>query len=207
MELRVHRIPYSTNVERVAMAMAHKGLTATWVDADPADRSPLVALSGQDLVPVLECADEVVADSTAILAWLEERVPDPPLWPADPAARAETEIAIAWFDATWKVAPNAIDQELARPEPDAAAIARWSAEMQATLPWFEALLDGRDFLLGDALGAFDVVSFPFLKYGVLAPDPCDTDPFHGILHRHLPVVGRLPRLQAWIARIDALPRA
>ncbi len=73
MELRVHRVPHSTNVERVALALAHKGLPVTWVDVDPGDRSAVRALSGQDLVPVLEAGDEVVADSTAILRWLDDR--------------------------------------------------------------------------------------------------------------------------------------
>ena len=52
--IRVLRIPLSTNVERVALALAHKGLEVEWVDVDPDDRSPVVALSGQELVPVLE---------------------------------------------------------------------------------------------------------------------------------------------------------
>lgn len=207
MEVRVHRIPHSTNVERVALALAHKGLTATWVDVDPGDRAALLALSGQDLVPVLECGDEVVPDSTAILAWLEARVPAPALWPADVRDRAQADIAIDWFNRVWKVAPNAIAAELGRAAPDAARIAALSGEMGATLPWFEALLHDRDFLLGDALGALDLVAFPFLKFGVLAPEPGDEDPFHAVLHEHLPVAGRLPRLQAWIERVDALPRA
>ncbi len=158
--LRVHRIAFSTNVERVALALAHKQVAVTWVEVDPADRRPLIALSGQELVPVLETPDAVVIDSTVILRWLEQQVPDPPLWPADPQARAVTNIAIAWFNEVWKRAPNAIDEELSRPHPDADAIAGWSREIQDTLPWFETLLDGRDFLLGDTLGAMDVVSFP-----------------------------------------------
>ena len=38
-EIRVHRIAFSTNVERVALAAAHKGVSVEWVDVDPADRS------------------------------------------------------------------------------------------------------------------------------------------------------------------------
>ena len=207
MEVRVHRIPHSTNVERVALALAHKGLTATWVDVDADHREAVIALSGQALVPVLQAGDEVVADSTAILAWLEDRVPDPPLWPTAPAARAEADIAVAWFNGVWKRAPNAIAAELGASAPDAGAVAALSAEVAATLPWFEALLDGRDFLLGDALGVLDIVAFPFLRYGVQAPAADDTDRFHEVLHEYLPIAGRLPRLEAWIGRIDALPRA
>ena len=207
MELRVHRVPHSTNVERVALALALKGVPVTWVDVDPADRSPLVALSGQELVPVLEAGDEVVPDSAAILAWLERRFPEPQLWPADPAQRALADIAVAWFNGVWKVAPNAIDAELGAAAPDAERIARLSAEMSATLPWLEALLHGRDFLLGDAPGVLDLVAFPFLKYGVQAPAAEDPDRFHAVLHEHLPIAGRLPRLEAWVRRVDALPRA
>ena len=50
--MRVLRIPFSTNVERVALALAHKGVAVEWVEVDAADRSPVRELSGQDLVPV-----------------------------------------------------------------------------------------------------------------------------------------------------------
>ena len=31
----VYRIPFSTNVERVALAAGHKGVPVDWVDVDP----------------------------------------------------------------------------------------------------------------------------------------------------------------------------
>ena len=93
------------------------------------------------------------------------------------------------------------------PSPTRPVVARLSAEIQATLPWFEALLAGRDFLLGDTLGAFDLIAFPFLKYAVVVPDADDAEPFHWILHDHLRSGAQRPRLEGWIARIDALPRA
>jgi maleylpyruvate isomerase len=177
------------------------------VEVDPRDRVALRALSGQDLVPVLETPDAVVSDSTVILRWLEQEVPEPALWPSDPAQRAVTDVAIAWFNEVWKRAPNAIDEELLRPHPDAAVVAACSAEIQETLPWFEGLLGDREFLLGGAFGAFDVVCFPFLKYRIVEPDAGDVEPFHWILHEHLREGGALPRLDAWVQRIDALPRA
>ena len=54
--VRVLRIPFSTNVERVALGLGHKGLEVEWVEVDPADRTPVRELSGQDLVPVLDTA-------------------------------------------------------------------------------------------------------------------------------------------------------
>jgi len=62
--VKLYEIPFSTNVERVTLTLAFKGLGAEHVLCDPADRSPIVALSGQELVPVLELDDgTVIADS------------------------------------------------------------------------------------------------------------------------------------------------
>src|SRR3954468_2903594 len=44
--LALLRFPYSTNVERVALALAHKGLHAASVWIDPADRSRVRDVSG-----------------------------------------------------------------------------------------------------------------------------------------------------------------
>ena len=51
----------------------------------------------------------VVSDSTAILRHLEERQPEPRLYPHDPARRAEAEVFVDWFNRVWKVAPNALE--------------------------------------------------------------------------------------------------
>jgi glutathione S-transferase len=205
--MRVHRIPFSTNVERVALALAFKGLEAEWVDHRAEDRSAIRALSGQDLVPVLETDDgAVIADSVAILAALEARVPSPALWPAAPAARAEADVFVDWFNRVWKVAPNAIDAELGAPQPDRARVDGWAAELRGSLERFEALLHGRDHLLGDAFGIADVVAFPFLKHATLH-DPADDERFHAVLAEHLAPGDGFPRLRAWIERVDALPRA
>ena len=119
--LLLHRIPFSTNVERVEIALGLKGVPFEYVDHDPADRSSIRAVSGQDLVPVVELDGEVLADSPSILRWIERRWPDPPLWPADPARRAETDTFIDWFNLVWKGPPNEIDALLGDPEPDRGA--------------------------------------------------------------------------------------
>jgi glutathione S-transferase len=204
--LRVYRIPHSTNVERVALAAGHKGLEVEWVDVTPADRRPVREISGQELVPVLVADDEVVFDSPRVLAWLEERHPDPPLWPRDPARRAEADVFVEWFDEVWKGPPNAIDAELGNDDPDAELVERLGARMRAWLDVFEGLLAGRDHLLGE-FGIADVVAFPFLKYGLFGLPAGDEERFHRILVERLPIAGGYPRLAAWVERVDARPRA
>lgn len=46
------------------------------------------ALNPQKLVPAFETQDGVLTQSPAILEWLEEIYPDPPLLPSDPGERA-----------------------------------------------------------------------------------------------------------------------
>ena len=79
--------------------------------------------------------------------------------------------------------------------------------MRDSLSTFAGLLAGREFLLGDSLGVLDVVAFPFLKYGTIAPEAGDDEAFHHILHEHLSETPSYASLTAWIARVDALPRA
>jgi glutathione S-transferase len=204
--LRVYRIPFSTNVERVALAAGHKGLEIEWVDVDPADRSAVEAVSGQSLVPVLVDGTEVVTDSPAIIVLLEERFPEPPLFPADGARRAEVEIFVDWFNRVWKRPPNAIAYELAQAEPDFERVAGLSAEMRAAVDRFELLLAGRDYLFG-AFGAADCIAFPFLKYAAFGLPADDDELFHRVLVDHMPLGGGHPRLTAWARRVDEHPRA
>jgi glutathione S-transferase len=203
--LRVYRIPFSTNVERVALALAHKGVGVEWIDVDPDDRSEVVRVSGQELVPIVEHDGQVLTDSPVILEYLEERYPERPLLPADPARRAEVRVFCAWFNRVWKRAPNAIVAEEARTRADAARIAALGEELRGTRDLFEELLAGRDFLLGEVSLA-DVTAFPFLKYAVLWQEG-DPDRFHEVLREWLALDGGYPRLEAWIHRLDALPRA
>jgi glutathione S-transferase len=187
--IRLYRAPWSTNVERVTLALAHKGLEAESVWIDYSDRSEVEAVSGQGLVPVIEDDGTVVNDSLAILRHLEDRHPDPPLFPPN---RAELDVFLDWFDRVWKVAPNAI-------EADPSRTAELAAVMSGHLDLFEAFLQGHDHLLGQEFSAADCAAYPFLKFAA-SRDPQDGEPFHVILDEHQSVEGR-PALAAWISRV------
>jgi glutathione S-transferase len=192
-------------VERIALAAGHKRVEIEWVDVSAGDRSPVVEVSGQPLVPVLVDGDEIVVDSPVIVDWLEERYAEPALYPADPARRSEVRVFVDWFNQVWKRAPNAIAAEEEHPEPDAERIAELGASMRRSLVLFDGLLDGRDYLFGE-FGAADVFAFPFLKYAVLGLGPGDDDRFHEILVEHQPLAAGSP-VRAWAARVDAHPRS
>jgi glutathione S-transferase len=194
--MRVYRIPLSTNVERVALGLAYKGLAVEWIDVPADDRSEVVRVSGQELVPVLDDDGLIVTDSEAILRYLEAHYPEPPLWPSDPARRAEADIFVDWFNRLWKRAPNLI---AAGRDP-----AKYGPRITAAFDLFESMLDGRDYLFGE-FGIADVTAFPFVKYAT-DKNLDDDSNFHQILRDWQPIDGR-PRVEAWIGRVDEMPRA
>ncbi len=197
--LRLLRFPYSTNVDRVALALAHKGLEVESVWIDPGDRSEVEALSGQPLVPVLVDGGRVVADSMAILEHLEALRPDPPLFPRVPARATEARIFADWFNRVWKAPPNLLADALdAGRSPDEPELRGRAEEIRARLDVFDAMLTGREHLFGE-LGAADVMAWPFLRYGLWIDDD-DTETFHRVIHEHQTTDAH-PHLTAWIERI------
>lgn len=77
---------------RTRIALNLKGLDYSLVTLDlrkGEQQSPAyLALNPQGLVPALEADGTVLTQSVAILEWLEERYPEPPLLPSDPTERA-----------------------------------------------------------------------------------------------------------------------
>lgn len=129
--IRLYRAHWSTNCERVALALAHKDLEVESVLISYSDRSVVERVSGQPLVPVIEEEGAVIFDSIAILRHLDEHHPEPRLFPVDPPHRAEVDAFIEWFERVWKGAPNAIEEELAKPEPDRTRVSMLAARMDA----------------------------------------------------------------------------
>lgn len=82
----------STASYRVRIALNLKGLRYETVGHDlrrgDQRAADYMALNPQGLVPALEIGTGVIAQSGAILEWIDERYPAPPLLPADPDARA-----------------------------------------------------------------------------------------------------------------------
>lgn len=98
--LKVYDYWRSGTSHRLRIALALKGLDYRQESIDllaAAQRSPdHLARNPQGFVPVLETEDALLTQSPAIIEWLEETYPDPPLLPADPVARAKVRaIAMA----------------------------------------------------------------------------------------------------------------
>ena len=90
--IALHGYWRSTASYRVRIALGLKGLDYRQVTHDlrtgAQRRESFVALSPQGLVPAVEADGAILTQSLAIIEWLDEQWPEPPLLPADPVGRA-----------------------------------------------------------------------------------------------------------------------
>lgn len=83
---------------RVRYALAHKGLDPEVVPTRFADVARIRALSGQELVPIIEHDGQVVHDSWSIACHLEDRFPDRPSLFGGAAGRGAARLVNIWSD-------------------------------------------------------------------------------------------------------------
>ena len=90
------RCPYCA---RVRIVLAEKGVEWETVEIDLEDRPGwLYEKNPAGKVPVLEEDGWVLPESAVISEYVNERYPEPPLWPADPGARAAGRLLVFRFD-------------------------------------------------------------------------------------------------------------
>jgi glutathione S-transferase len=136
------RCPYAA---RARIALAEKGIAYDAVELDLDDRPAWIYEKNPlGTVPVYE-EDEglVLPESLVIMEYLEERFPEPALWPADPAERALGRLWLDRFDDRLGDAYYAARRGDGREQLDARL-----AELDRALeeqPW----LSGREYGLAD----------------------------------------------------------
>jgi len=141
-------------------------------------------------VPVLVDGDLSVYDSTQIFEYLEDRYPQPPLYPADVAGRARCRRLEAWadeilFPPIWDLVeevfyPPSRSRDAGRAERARARLAELHAELDGELA-------GRDYLCG-AFTVADIGAFVMIATGAALGSPPEA--------KH-------ERLLAWLARTGA----
>jgi glutathione S-transferase len=111
--------PYAAKIRAI---LQHKGLPFEERHVHPLRRGALGRLSGQRLVPVLDDSGHVVADSSRIARYLDQRYPERPVIPADAVLRARALLLEEWADeglprvvqpVRWLIPANA-DKTMAR---------------------------------------------------------------------------------------------
>jgi glutathione S-transferase len=153
------RCPYCA---RTRIALAEKGVEHETVQIDLDDRpSWIYEKNPLGRVPVLEEDAFVLPESAVINEYLEERYPEPPLWPADAAERAFGRLLVFRFDQLSKpYYALRREQEGAR------------ERLDAELAKLNAVLDAQPYLSGREYGLADIAYVPWI---VRARDRMDVE--------------------------------
>jgi glutathione S-transferase len=196
MTMRLHWHPFSIFPRRIRIALREKGIPCDEVLVDlpgGATRSPeFRRLNPFGQVPVLEDGDLVLYESIAILEYLEETHPSPPLLPRDAVDRAHARQLMLTSGDHLAPAFKRWVMRFFTPETawDRDDQARAVEEIGAHLDVLESVLGDREYLVG-AFSLADVCYAPFT---------CELEQ---VALGHL-LVGR-PRVRAWVDRLNARP--
>ncbi|MBT0962175.1 maleylacetoacetate isomerase [Denitromonas iodatirespirans] len=102
--MKLYNFFRSGTSHRLRIVLALKGVDYDYLAVDLRREEHLGerfrAINPQQLVPALDTGEATLIQSPAIIEWLEERYPEPPLLPADPLARARVRAmaAIVGYD-------------------------------------------------------------------------------------------------------------
>ena len=103
--LELHQFRHSAFCLKVRMVLQAKGLSYRTVEVTPGiGQVAVFRLSGQRQVPVLVDGDQVLADSSSIARYLDQRAADPALIPSDPRQAAQMHLLEDWADTTLSMA-------------------------------------------------------------------------------------------------------
>lgn len=195
--MKVFGIPVSPFVRKVHLVAALKGVPVEVAPANPRDPSPEFSRASPfHKIPALQHGDFALADSTAIVTYIDALHPAPAIFPAQPQARGK---AIWWEEfadtiltpAAGKVVFNRfVGPRLLGLPGDEAAAAEGEAEVRKLIAWLEGEVPAEGWLAGE-LSIADLSLASVLRtlgYAGLEPDPADC-----------------PRVCAWYDRVRALP--
>jgi len=148
------RCPYAA---RARIVLAEKGIHYEAVEIDLDDRPAWIyEKNATGRVPVYE-EDEglVLPESEVIMEYLEERYPEPALWPADPAERA---LGRLWL--------NRFDDRLGGAYYAARRSDEGRAELDRRLAELDDALEGQPYLSGREFGLADIGYLPWILRGL-----------------------------------------
>ncbi len=207
MSIEVYWGSGSTPAWRVLLAFAYKGVpysSKLLSFSNKETRTPeFLALNPRGKVPTIREGDFVLNESLAILAWLDKRFAQPPLF----GEHAEETGQIWRHVMEFESLANATIGAVARPilfgnlENDAAKVKEALPALVAELDLLEKKVAG-GYLVGKQLSTADIVWFCGLQQLVRAA----TRPAAaGLELGLLPIGNRWPNIARWAGNVEAIP--
>jgi len=193
--IKLYDFKSSPNCQRVKVVLAEKNLPYEIVPIDlqkKEQKTPeYLKLNPYGKVPVLTDDSTVLYESLIINEYLEEKYPNPPLMPKDPAKKAKARILVDYGMAHFDSAYQKLRMELMKEakEQSQPIIDGAKADLKKLLQRFEEELGNQEYLLGEfSLVDADLLPrFTRLEGFKVLPD------------------ASLPRLGKYLERVKARP--
>ena len=190
----------SQYVWRVWLALEHKGVpyTAHRLQFDNGDlRTPsFLAINPRGRVPAIVDDGFALFESSAIVAYLEDKYPTPSLFPKDIRARAIVRRIAAEVDADLSPPSHALlDTVFAREPATAEAVAAGKEALAKELARFESYVKEGDTFVGE-LTVAEFTIYPFLRF---------LDRVQERQPQHDTAALVPPKLRELMRRVEALP--
>ena len=189
--IKLHRMALSGHCHRVEMFLSLLGLPYELIEVDlsaGAHKTPeFLSRNPFGQVPVIEDGDVTLADSNAILVYLEGRYAPGQWLPREPLAAAQVQrwLSVAAGPLAFGAAAARVIQLFKRPDDPKDAVARADSLFKV----MEQELANRPFLTGDKPTLADLANY---SYAARAPEGrVSLEPY--------------PKLRTWLARVEALP--
>jgi glutathione S-transferase len=198
--LKIYGALLSPFVRKVRCALTEKNVPYELVATNPFDKSAdFVRRSPLGRIPALEDEEgRSLADSTVIAEYLEERFPNPPLFPRDPYDRAR----VRWFDeyADGGMAPSltakvffqrVISAKLIKGGCDEAIVQSALKDLPTFLGYLERELGGHQYLVAETFTLADIsvaCQLVNLRHAGIEVD-----------------AAKFPAVAAWFARVVGRP--
>ena len=169
--IRLYHVPLSPYCRKVRLSLAEKRLEVELVEERYWERDhDFMRRNPAGKVPILKIDGLTLSESAAICEYIEERYPDPPLLPKDPAERHEVRRLVGWFDdkfhneVTSKLLYERVNKKITKEGyPDSANVKAGAKAIKFHLDYMGNLLDGRRWLASNDLTLADFAAAAHLS--------------------------------------------
>nr|QWV59556.1 glutathione S-transferase omega 1 [Lasioderma serricorne] len=159
-KLRLYSMEYCPYAHRVRLILLAKGVDHDIVNINLLNKPEwYFNIHPEGKVPALVTDDDVIVESLTIADYLEQKYPEPALYPAEPEAQERDKALIAKIDPL-----SSLFGKILFSKEDKSA-AEWSKELVPLLEEFEKELESRatPYFFGDTPGMVDYMLWPFAE--------------------------------------------
>ena len=192
--LKLHGFSVSNYTNMVKQCLLEKGIEFEQIDARPSQEDEFLAKSPMGKIPCLETADGFLIETSAILDYLEDVYPKPPMYPADPFAKARAREIIHVTELYIELAARRhLGNAFFGRERSEEAMAEVRPQVEKGLRAFSQLVEFGPYVMGSEFGNADIfVYHSFRLAGQILKRIYDWD-----------IASEVPGFANYIAAMDA----